>query len=179
MNIFKLHTGVALSLCILPLIYAQNDTGPWTTWNNTGLNDYEAIQQTINLDAIATDTKTWSLLAQVYTINATASYSATGSPSIGLAAIQATLEKGVGGFTTQHLQGSMLISIGQDGMTANATYYAQATLFTDPQQTPGQVAFLYGYYNDKLVKTSDGWRIDNLVYRFMGPGMAGNTSILG
>ena len=110
------------------------------------------------------------LLPQIFTQDAIASYTAGANLSYGLEAIQYVHVHGTAGFISQHLLSNFLVSVVDDGCTANTTYYAITTLFTNPQQTTGQDVNLYGYYNDQLVKTADGWRIKYNEYRFFGPG---------
>ena len=142
---------------------------PNTTWSTNGFSEYEAIVSTCNLDPYCTDAKQWDLLPQIFTHDAIASYTAGANLSYGLEAMKCVHVHGTAGFISQHLLSNFLVSVADDGCTANATHYAIATLFTNPQQTTGQYVNLYGYYNDQLVKTADGWRIKYHDYRFFGP----------
>lgn len=175
------HHGIfVVVLTFVTLLNAQlnPEDAPWTSWSIATPEDYQAIISTCHLDAYSTDVKRPDLLPQIYTEDAVASYTASQNLSIGIEAIREVHVNGVKGFISQHLLSNFLIDVADDGMSANATYFAIATLFTNPQQTPGQFVNLYGYYNDKLVKTSDGWRIKYHQYRFFGPGWAGNQTIL-
>lgn len=170
----------AVLIFIVPLLKAQLNpvNAPWTTWSTNGLNDYEQILSTIYSDAACSDTKNWDLLPSIFTQDAIASYTANANLSYGLEAIKKVHVDGTSGLITQHLLSNFLVNIADDYQTANASYFAIATLFTNPQQTSGQYVNLAGYYNDKLVKTEDGWRINYHEYRFFGPGWFGNLSIL-
>lgn len=162
-----------LLLVTLPLVWA--DPGPSLDWNIVSPADYQAISSTIILDADSTDSKNFDVQSQIFTEDVKFSYSAN-SNGTGLAAITAAQKAGVTGYSTQHLIGNILIA-GCRGGKASASYSAIATLFVDPQQSPGQVVSLSGYYNVDLVKTRQGWRISNLVYRFYGPGKNGNVTL--
>lgn len=180
MHLFTTSQVFTLTFLFLsPFASTQNTTGPWTDWPTDGLTDYEAVIQTVNLEAISTDTRDWSLIPQIFTEDIWASYHPDIPPFVGLANLTTFLITSVEGFTCQHLQGTQMVKMGEDKITANATTFAQATLFADPLQTPGQVVYFYGYYNDQLVKTDQGWRIRHRVYRFISRGSVGNLTLLG
>lgn len=158
MYTFKGHLISIVCFALLPLINTQLNPAdaPWTIWKPTCFEDYQAIISTINTDSLCSDTKNWDLLPRIFTPDAVASYTAGANLSYGIDAIQYVHDHGTAGFITQHLLSNFLVSVADDGRTANASYYAIATLFTNPQQIPGQYVNLYGYYNDKLVKTPEG-----------------------
>jgi len=80
--------------------------------------------------------------------------------------------------TTQHALSTTLINVptGKD-QVATSTSYFRAIHF-GMGQFEGQSLLAYGRYEDELVLTNAGWRIDkrNLIY--MGP-FVGNISIFG
>ena len=74
--------------------------------------------------------------------------------------------------------GTTVIDIHPDGNTANATTYVLSTAFGTPYYV-GSVAYIYGYYNDTIKKTHEGWRISYRRLYFQGPGVVGNLTVVG
>lgn len=167
---------VLTAVAIIGIANAQGP-GPSAAWNVINPGDAEAIRSIITLDAVATDTQQWDLLRDVFTTDVQFNYSASATGT-GIDAIIQRHQDGSIGFTSQHLYSNILISGKPGGRCANASYYAIATLFTDPQQSPGQYINIYGYFNDRLVKTRNGWRISYLEYNLFGPGFTGNMTII-
>lgn len=134
-------------LVSLPLLNAQLNPAdaPSTTWNPDHLNEYERIVSTCTLDAYCSDTKQWDLLSHIFTEDAVASYTADSNLSVGIDAIRYVHVHGTAGLITQHLLSNFLVDISDDCRTANATYYAIATLFSNPQESASQFVNLYGW----------------------------------
>jgi len=78
--------------------------------------------------------------------------------------------------TTQHCLATQIVDLADDD-TASATTYYFANHFGKGKFT-GQSVTAYGRYEDKLVHTEDGWRINRRQVVIMGPYM-GNISIFG
>jgi len=142
------------------------------------LTPWEQIHQALHTYPLAIDSKDFGLLSAVFTPNAFANYTGALSNMTGLAAIQAGLAASVVSVDSQHLLGTTTIQIDNNGTVANSTTYFQASLFGKPYSV-GEVLYLYGYYQDQLVQVGNGWRIDNRLLVFQGPGMVGNLSVLG
>ncbi len=142
------------------------------------LTPWEQIHQTLHTYPLAIDSKDYGLLSEVFTSDAFANYTGDLSNMTGLAAITAGLAASVANVDSQHLLGTTVIQIAANGTVANSTTYFQASLFGKPYAV-GEVLYLYGYYKDVLVPVEQGWRINNRLLVFQGPGMVGNLSVLG
>ena len=154
---------VSLSCCLASSIFALT---PW-----------EQIHQTLHTYPLAIDSKDYGLFTEVFAPNAFANYTGDLSNMTGLAAITAGLAASVANIDSQHLLGTTVIEIAANRTIANSTTYFQASLFGKPYAV-GEVVYLYGYYKDVLVPVEDGWRINNRLLVFQGPGMVGNLSVL-
>ena len=86
---------------------------------------------------------------------------------------QAGLSAELSNYTTQHLLGTTVIDIHDNGITANATTYFVSNAFAVPFYA-SSVVYIYGYYKDTLKKIHEGWRISRRQLVFQGPGVVGN-----
>lgn len=167
------------SVALLALLPTNSVATPGYEYTSQYLTAWEAVHQKLNLYPLIIDGKLWSLLPDLFTPDATANYTGFQPNAAGIPAIQAGLEAAVATFDSQHLFGTTLINLDPGCEEANATVYVQATLFAKPQLSPGQVVYVYAYYADHLVLTAEGWRIDKRVFQVMGPGLAGNLTLVG
>ncbi|MDG2501130.1 MAG: nuclear transport factor 2 family protein [Porticoccaceae bacterium] len=118
--------------------------------------DHLEIQQVINLYASAIDKHQWSALESVFTEDAEADFIELGvfkgrqtiSDLISSVLTQCSV--------TQHLLGNINIEV--EGDTASASCYLSA-LHVGRGDYATETMTVWGEYKDKLVRTSDGWRI--------------------
>jgi hypothetical protein len=107
---------------------------------------------------VAIDTKDWDLLGTVYTPDAYIDYSASGGAKGRYPEVAAWLAKILALFPmTQHFCTNRVITLEGDTATGRAYFY-------NPMGSPdgkGGLTLFYvgGYYNDRFVRTADGWRI--------------------
>jgi hypothetical protein len=123
-----------------------------------------ALQQLVDRQAIvdltvaytyALDTKDWDALDRVFTPDATAFLT---EELIGREAIKARVRRALEGLdVSQHLIGNHEIDIAGDRATGRC--YLQAQHVRDA--APGPPNFIVaGRYDDRSVRTPDGWRIE-------------------
>jgi len=122
------------------------------------LADRLEIDDLLTRYAVAIDTKQFDLLDTVFSPDATIDYTSAGGVAGKLPEVRKWLAEVLAGFPmTQHLVGNRDVKI--DGDTATARSY-----FYNPMGMPGKdgklsLFFVGGYYNDRLRRTPDGWRI--------------------
>ena len=175
-----MHLKTLIPVILMSLLSPRSSHGKshWG-YREGALTVWEHVHQKLNLYPLIIDRHLWDLIPDLFTEDAFANYTGFQPSAKGIATITAGLQAAVENFDTQHLFGTTRIDIAPDCKTADSTVYVQATLWTKPQQTPGQYATVYAFYQDHLVKTSEGWRIQNRVFELMGPGLSGNLTILG
>jgi 3-phenylpropionate/cinnamic acid dioxygenase small subunit len=104
----------------------------------------------------ALDTKDWALLDEVFLPDATGEL---GTPTtlVGIEAIRGRIQKALGHLDdSQHLVGNHEIDV--TGDTATHRCYLQAQhIRADASGSPNYI--VAGRYEDRLVRTPDGWRI--------------------
>ncbi len=120
--------------------------------------DRIAIDDLLTRYTIAIDTKNYDGLDDVFTPDATIDYTTSGGPRGPYPEIKIWLGKALAQFAmTQHLLGNKSVQL--DGDTATSrTYFYNPMGFPKPD---GSLHLFYvgGYYVDRLVRTTDGWRI--------------------
>lgn len=105
----------------------------------------------------AIDSKNIEELDRVFTHDARIDYSKAGGPSAGLKTIKKFLKENLGDLPRQHMISNYKIQISGDVAVARC-------LCHNPLELPRQgdvleVAFWGLWYDDKLIRTSKGWRI--------------------
>ncbi len=123
----------------------------------TAAADRLEITEVLYRYAIALDARNWPLLETVFTEDAAADFLEFGGVHEGRDAMTAFVAGALEGLdATQHLIGCPLVTL--DGDTATSVCYLQAQhVFVG---APGGDHFLVGgSYEDRLVRTPDGWRI--------------------
>lgn len=124
--------------------------------------DREDIVALINLYGLAMDTQRWDLFDRIFTEDVDADYGATSHWTN-----RAQFKADFGSFhelfdATQHVMTNHLVEVAGD--TAHAHTYGAWRLIRhaagDPPVWDGT-----GYYDDRLVRTAQGWRIDRRVCR--------------
>lgn len=125
-------------------------------------SDREEIVQLINLYGFAMDTQRWDLFDRIFTANVDADYG-PGSHWTD----RASFKRDFGTFhevfdATQHVMTNHLVTVDRD--TAAVHTYGTWRLIRhaagDPPVWDGT-----GYYDDKLIRTPEGWRIAARVCR--------------
>jgi len=106
----------------------------------------------------AIDTKDWELLDSVYTPDAKIDYTASGGIKGDYPEVRAWLAKALSLFKmTQHLISNSAVRV--DGDTATARTMVFNPMGTDDGKGGLNLFYVGAWYDDKLVRTSDGWRI--------------------
>ena len=126
------------------------------------LVDRQAIVDLTVAYTFALDTKSWDELDTVFTPDATAFLT---EELDGREAIKARVRRALEGLdVSQHLIGNHEIAITGDRATGRC--YLQAQHVRDA--APGPPNFIVaGRYDDRYVRTSDGWRIERRELTFM------------
>jgi 3-phenylpropionate/cinnamic acid dioxygenase small subunit len=108
--------------------------------------------------ATAVDAKDWDLYASCFTADAFLDYTAAGGIKGQLPDVKEWLAQVMPNFPmTQHVVANRVIEIRGDTATARSCFYNPMGI----ADGKGGMALFFdgGYYNDKLVRTKDGWRI--------------------
>jgi 3-phenylpropionate/cinnamic acid dioxygenase small subunit len=124
----------------------------------------EQIAERLEIDdlltryATAVDDKDWDLYRSCFTEDAFIDYTSAGGIKGNLKEVRDWLAKTMPMFRmTQHVVCNREIQIDGDKATARSAFYNPMG-FPDGEEGM-KLFFDGGYYNDKLVKTADGWRI--------------------
>ncbi|TDI58197.1 MAG: nuclear transport factor 2 family protein [Alphaproteobacteria bacterium] len=124
-------------------------------------DDYNEITRRRYEYAVGIDTHDWALLRSIFTDEITMDFSSySGQPSA-----TTTADDWVAGCkllfmgldATQHVMTNPIVDV--DGDVATQRMYMKAEHFLQNDQGSPDFA-LAGYYDDKLIRTSDGWRIE-------------------
>ncbi len=126
--------------------------------------DLEKLANRLEIDdlltryATAVDTKNWELYCTCFTEDAFIDYESAGGIKGVLPEVVAWLEKALAMFPmTQHVVCNREIEIDGENATARSIFYNPMGL---PDGGDSQkLWFEGGYYNDRLLKTPDGWKI--------------------
>jgi hypothetical protein len=135
--------------------------------------DLPAIIATLNLYAIAVDSRRWTLFDDVFTPEVKLDY--FGKRWAGLAAFRDGFAAAHEGFSaTQHIVCNHVVRF--DARGAAALSYCQ--WYLERAGTPGGDSYWgTAWYDDRLVRTAAGWRIDNRVCGIIRT--AGNPAVAG
>ena len=126
------------------------------------ITDRIEIDQLLTRYATAVDNKDWDLYATCFTTDAFIDYTAAGGIKGRLSEVKKWLSEVLPMFPmTQHIVTNRVIEIHADTATCRSCFFNPMGL---PEGLPeGQdglkLFFEGGYYNDKMVRTEDGWRI--------------------
>jgi hypothetical protein len=132
-----------------------------------------AVVNTINLYAIGVDTRQWQLFDEVFTADAVTDF---GGPAVfsGLSAIKQLFETIHAPFdATQHATRGHHVRASGDIATCLCYYHAR---FLRDLPEGGNMFESAGWYDDKLVRTPQGWRIQHRTCRALWSG--GNPAVL-
>lgn len=122
-------------------------------------SDHEAITRKLYEYAYGIDTRDWDLYRSIFADTITADFSSyNGDPAATLPAddwVSGLKPLFTGLDATQHSMSNPLVDI--DGDSARCRTYMQAAHFLEDWPAPEFT--IGGYYDDRLVRTSAGWRI--------------------
>lgn len=122
------------------------------------IEDRVAIDDLLTRYATAVDTKNWDLYRQCFTPNAFIDYTSAGGIKGTLDEVTEWLARVMPIFVmTQHLVVNREVTI--DGDTARSRSAFFNPLGVSDGKGGMTVFFDGGYYNDRMVRTADGWRI--------------------
>ncbi len=120
------------------------------------MNDSQLIEQTLIRYALACDRRDWALLEQVFTQEVAANYGSEYRLQ-GRDRLIGMIKGLLGGCgPTQHLLGNFRITI--TGDSAACDCYVRAA-HAGRGDKASQLYEVWAEYQDKLVRTEDGWRI--------------------
>ncbi len=123
------------------------------------LEDRLAINQVLDTYARGIDDRDWDLVNSVFTDEAFLDYTAFGGPKGPCDDVIAWVQDMLTSFVmSQHLITNRLITIDGDDAVSSAELLA---IMGMPGKEPGKMSMMHtgGQYNDRLVRTSDGWKI--------------------
>jgi 3-phenylpropionate/cinnamic acid dioxygenase small subunit len=124
--------------------------------------DRTEIEELLVRYATGIDSRDWPLFRSCFTEDLEADYDTLG-PIAGAERITDIMQKAHDPMGPSfHRMSNMVVKI--DGDTAAARTYVHAVLLVDPADKDKWVDVV-GSYDDKLVRTPDGWRIANRVSR--------------
>ena len=107
---------------------------------------------------VAIDTKDWELLDTVFTPDAVVDYTTSGGIKGDYPDVRAWLAKALALFKmTQHLISNSVVRV--DGDTATARTMVFNPMGTDNGKGGLDLFYVGAWYDDKLVRTPEGWRI--------------------
>ena len=129
------------------------------------LADRIEIDDLLTRYATGVDRKEWDLWESCFTADAKIDYTAFGGIAGGVKEVRAWLEKTMAGFPmSQHLVVNREVAIDGDTATARSGFYNPMAVPNG--EAPAKLFFCGGWYHDKMVRTSDGWRIRERVEEF-------------
>ena len=116
------------------------------------------IEDFLSQYARAIDNRDWVLYKKLFTEDAHIDYSSSGGPVGNLEDIVTFLKSAMSMFEmSQHLISNIETSINENTADVRA-------LFNNPMKLKGgEVWFVGGKYNHKLIKTKDGWKSSRLI----------------
>jgi 3-phenylpropionate/cinnamic acid dioxygenase small subunit len=122
------------------------------------LADRLEIDDLLTRYATAVDNKDWDLFRTCFTPDAFIDYTAAGGIKGKLPEIAAWLAEVLPAFPmTQHIVANRDVVVDGDTATSRSCFFNPMGLAAGKEEM--QLFFDGGYYNDKLVRTADGWRI--------------------
>ena len=130
------------------------------------LSDRIEIQNLLTHYCSAIDSKQYNMLDTVFAPDACIDYTSAGGISGRLPEVKAWLERALGQFPmTQHYVTNFGITVDGDSAKSRCMFYNPMGL-RDRNGKEGLglgLVFFSGYYNDRLIRTSEGWRISERV----------------
>ena len=128
------------------------------------VSDHLEIQGLLTRYCTAIDSKQYDMLDTVFTPDAFIDYRSAGGISGKLPEIKAWLAKALGVFPmTQHYVTNFSITLDGDSARSRCMFYNPMGLSLQEGRKGLELLFFGGYYNDKLVRTPEGWRISERI----------------
>ena len=116
------------------------------------------IRNKLSLYTIALDTKSFTLLDQVFTPDVVIDYRALDASILyGLPVVKTYLVKSLTGFVTQHTLSSTVVEATDQKGNVNSTVYLVANYLGQGNLT-GSAAYVYGRYLDAWTKQNGDWK---------------------
>jgi hypothetical protein len=142
------------------------------------LSDRLQINDLLTRYTVALDTKDWALLDTCFTPDAHVDYTESGGIKGIYPDVRRWLEKALGLFPmTQHFISNTTVRL--DGDRATSRTYVFNPMGAPKPEGGLEIFHVGAYYNDELVRTSDGWRIakrvEELAFFDGGPAPAPKT----
>lgn len=123
------------------------------------LRDRFEIQDLLVRYCHTLDRRDWPAFEPLFTEDASLDYTAFGGPRADAKAMATYLAAATAGLRgTQHTISTTLIEFDGDDQ-ARARSAAQVMMISGPEAGPDQVLFIGLWYQDRLVRTAQGWRI--------------------
>ena len=123
------------------------------------INDRIEIEELLARYSRALDYRQWDDLEAIFTPDGEFDAGSLGHPH-GPRAIREMIEGTIGGLdATQHLVGKSIIEFAEGGDAAEVRTYLISQHIRESTPGPVKHYFLGGEYYDRVVRTSDGWRI--------------------
>ena len=126
------------------------------------ISDRLQISDLLDVYASGVDRRDWDAVRSVFTDDAVLDYSSMGAPTGGVDEVMKWLANALTGIAvSQHLIVNRQITVNGDEATVRAALF-------NPMGVAGRdsemkIFFVGGYYDDKLRRTEDGWRITQRV----------------
>lgn len=128
------------------------------------VSDRLEIQDLLTRYCTAIDSKQYDMLDTVFTPDAVIDYTSAGGIRGDLPQIKAWLESALGQFPmTQHYVTNFNVTVGADSAKSRCMFYNPMGLPHPEGKEAPELLFFGGYYNDKLTRTSEGWRISERI----------------
>lgn len=122
------------------------------------ISDQLEIQSLLTRYCTSIDSKEFDSLDTVFTPDAFIDYTASGGTKGVFPQVKAWLAEVLAMFSmTQHIIANFEISVNGDKATSRCVFY-NPMQFAQPEETK-PMFWVGGYYNDKLIRTPNGWRI--------------------
>lgn len=128
------------------------------------LSDRLEIEDVLTRYCTAIDTKQFDDLDSVFIPDASIDYTSAGGVKGPLPEVKKWLAEVLNMFPmTQHSVTNFQIRIEGDSATSRCAFYNPMGLEPAEGTESMTLMFFGGYYNDKLIRTSDGWRISERI----------------
>ncbi len=122
------------------------------------ITDRIEIDDLLTRYATAVDSKDWDLYASCFTPDAFIDYTAAGGIKGTVTEVKAWLAQVLPLFAmTQHVVANRVVKVDGDSATCRSCFFNPMGL--SDGNGGMQLFFDGGYYNDKLVRSAEGWRI--------------------
>ncbi len=122
------------------------------------ISDQLEIQSLFTRYCTSIDSKQYDGLDSVFMPDAFIDYTASGGTKGQFPEVKVWLEQVLALFSmTQHVVTNFDINISGDTAASRCAFYNPMGFDTSAETMP--LFFVGGYYNDKLIRTADGWRI--------------------